>query len=64
MEKRKWLIKERESKHKSQEQLAEECNVTQMAISNIENGYRRPSPELAKKIAKALDFEWTKFYEN
>lgn len=63
MKKREWLIKKRESKNKSQEQLAEECNVTQMAISNIENGYRRPSPELSKKIAKVLGFEWTKFYE-
>lgn len=61
--KREWLIIYREKKKLTQEQLAKICETTQMNISNLENGIRRPSVEIAKKIGKALDFEWTKFYE-
>lgn len=61
--KRTWLIDLRNNKQLSQEELSKLCDVSQMQISNIENGSRRPSPELAKKIAKILKFNWTKFYE-
>ncbi len=61
--KRVWLINYRKNKKMSQEELACKCDVKQMTISSIENGTRRPSPELAKKIAIVLDFDWTKFYE-
>lgn len=61
--KRIWLIKRRTEKGFSQKKLAEICDTTQMTISNIENGTRRPSPELAQKLAKILNFEWTIFYE-
>ena len=63
MKKREWLIKLREKKELTQSQVATLCNTTQITICHIENGARRPSPELAKKLAKALGFEWTKFYE-
>ena len=62
--KREWLIQSRKEKGITQEELAELCDSTQMMISNIENGIRRPSPELAQKIASVLGFDWTKFYEN
>lgn len=61
--KRFWLIELRKKENISQEELAKKCNTTQMTISNIENGTRRPSPELAKEIAKVLNFKWTEFYE-
>ena len=61
--KRIWLINKRTEKGLSQKQLAEVCDTTQMTISNIENGTRRPSPELAQKLAKKLNFEWIIFYE-
>lgn len=61
--KRIWLINKRTEKGLSQKQLAEVCDTTQMTISNIENGTRRPSPELAQKLAKKLNFDWTIFYE-
>lgn len=61
--KREWLIELRIKKKFTQEQLAEVCGTTQMTVSNIENGTRRPSTDLAQKLAKALKFKWTKFYE-
>lgn len=63
MEKRYWLIKFRERKGLSQSKIAKEIGVSQQMYNYIENGKRRPSPELAQKIAKVLKFDWTKFYE-
>lgn len=62
--KREWLINLRNEKELTQETLAEMCNTTQMTISNIENGTRRPSTKLAQRLANILDFKWTRFYEN
>lgn len=62
--KRKWLIEKRKIKKLSQEDLANKCEVSQVTIARIEAGERRPSPELAKKIADVLNFSWTKFYED
>lgn len=59
----KWLVKKRESKGITQAQLAIICGVDVTMISHIENGKRRPSVEVAKKIAEALNFDWTLFYE-
>ena len=61
--KREWLIEKRKIKKISQEDLANKCDVSQVTIARIEAGERRPSPELAKKIADVLNFSWTKFYE-
>ena len=61
--KRLWLIKLRKKRKLSQYELSIKCGTTQMTISNLENGTRRPSPDLAQKIGKALNFDWTKFYE-
>ena len=62
--KREWLIEKRKNKKISQEELAKKCDVAQVTIARIEAGERRPSPELAKKIADVLNFSWTKFYED
>lgn len=61
--KREWLINKRIEKKLSQKELAEKCDVSQVSIARIESGERRPSPELAKKIADVLNFSWTRFYE-
>jgi len=61
--KREWLIRKRKEKGLSQEELGQLCDTTQMMISNIENGIRRPSTKLAQKLANVLDFKWTVFYE-
>lgn len=61
--KREWLIAYREAKGLSQQEVADAAGVTQMMISNIENGVRRPSPKLAMALARIFKFDWTRFYE-
>ncbi len=58
-----WLYDLRKKSQYSQEQLANEVGVSRQMINLIENGKRRPSPKVAKKIAEILNFEWTKFFE-
>lgn len=48
----------------TQEQLASECEVQRTTITMIELGENKPSVELAKKLGKVLDIDWTKFYED
>ena len=60
---REWLIAYRKAKGLSQIDVADATGVTQMMISNIENGKRRPSPKLARSLARIFNFEWTRFYE-
>lgn len=57
------LREKRIAKGLTQEQLAAEACVVRTTISNIECGIMRPSVETAKLIAKALDFEWTAFFD-
>jgi len=49
------LREQRERKHISQNELAIAVGVTQRHIAFIESGDRRPSMELAFKIAKELE---------
>ena len=42
-------------KNMSKKDLAEACGVTPMAITNYEQGTRRPEIEIINKMAKALD---------
>lgn len=53
----------RTEKNITQEELAAEVGVTRQHIGLIENKTANPSPTIAKKIAKVLDFPWTRFYE-
>lgn len=61
--KREWLIKKREAKGLSQEEVAKQCGSTQTTICAIELGSRRPSVKLAKQLANLLEFNWVIFYE-
>ena len=61
--KREWLIKLRNKLKLSQTEIAKLCDVTYQMYGQIENGKRRPSPELAQKIGKVLNFDWTRFYK-
>ena len=56
------LEKIRFKKGLSQEAVAKACGISRAAYTNIENGKRKPSPELAQKIGKVLGFDWTLFY--
>lgn len=60
---REWLIEKRNAKNLSQIELSLKVGISQQALSKYESGERNPSVETAKKIAKALGFKWTKFYE-
>lgn len=59
---RKWLIDLR--KGYSQAQIAEAVGISQQMYSAIELGERRPSVEVAKKIADVFGFDWTRFFED
>lgn len=61
-EKRDWLIKKRNQRGLSQLEVAKIVDVTQQFYAYIENGTRRPGPEIAQKIADVLDFDWTLFF--
>ena len=50
------------SKGLSQKDIADTVKITQPTYSNIEKGKRRPSVDVAKKIAEVLGFDWTEFF--
>lgn len=57
------MKEKRENKRLTQEQLAEIVGVDRTTITKIENG-SRPSVRTAQKIAEALKFDWTIFFED
>ena len=60
---REWLLMHRQDKGMTHEEVATICGISRQFYSMIENGERKPSVNTAKKIANALGFKWTKFYE-
>ena len=48
----------------TQEGLAKALGLSRAAYTNIENGRRRPSVKVAKKIGVILDFDWSKLFDN
>lgn len=62
-EKRDWLTKMRKERNLDQQDVAELIGTTQQFYNYVENGKRRPSPEIAIKIGKVLNFDWRLFYE-
>ena len=61
--KRVWLINLRAAAGKMQKDVADSAGISQPAYSNIEAGIKKPTVETAKRIAAALGFEWTRFFE-
>lgn len=59
---RDWLISYREAKVLTQEQVAELCGIKRPYYTMIETAKRRPSVDVAKKIAMVLDFDWILFF--
>lgn len=49
------IIRYRDAKKLSQKQLAAILDLSQSALSNLENGKRSPSLETIENLAKALD---------
>lgn len=44
--------------------LGQKAKVSISALSMIENGRRRPSVDLAKRLGAALGVDWTLFFED
>lgn len=59
------LISKRKDLGYSHQDVADKCgaNITRSFYGLIENGNRRPSIEVAKKISQLLGIEWTVFFE-
>ena len=57
-----WLVEIRSGR--SQYQMAAEIGIAQSTYASIEVGSRRPSVNMAKRIADVMGFEWTRFFEN
>lgn len=62
--KRDWLKYKRLNKKLTQNEVAEASGIERAYYTMIELGERRPSVQVAKSIAKVLDFDWTIFFES
>lgn len=60
---REWLIKLRNVKGFTQNEVASKCGISRSYYSGIEVGTRNPKPSTAKKIADVIGFDWTLFFE-
>lgn len=58
-----WLRDLRTEAGMTQDEVAAKACISRGSYANIENGERRPSVEVAKRIAAVLGFEWTRFFE-
>jgi putative transcriptional regulator len=61
---RNWLAQFREKAGLTHEEVATLAGIKRQYYSMIENGSRNPSVSVAKKIAEALGFEWTLFFDH
>lgn len=57
------LKKIRENKKMTQQEVADKSEIERSYYTMIENGNRKPSVEVAKRIAKTMNFNWTIFFE-
>lgn len=63
-EKRVWLYDLRKKRGMTHQDVADKSGIHRAYYTEIENGRRRPRPEIAQKIGKILGFKWTLFFEN
>lgn len=56
------LLEKRKERNLTQEEMACELGMSRQYYNALENGIRKPSIELAKKIAEKLGIEWTIFF--
>ena len=61
---REWLKDLRIAKGITQAKVAEAAGICESAYCMIESGKRDCAVDTAKKIAAALGFDWTRFYED
>ncbi|MER2190654.1 MAG: helix-turn-helix transcriptional regulator [Solibacillus sp.] len=60
---RVWLKNIREEKGLTQENVASMVGISRSTYGHIESGERGVTVSNAKKIASALNFKWTLFFE-
>lgn len=56
-----WLVELRGDR--SQQKMADEIGIAQSTYASYETQARRPSVRTAKRIARAMGFDWTRFYD-
>lgn len=61
---RNWLLEKRKNKKLTMREVALIAKIAESSFSLIESGQRNPSVSVAKRIAKLLDFDWTKFFDS
>jgi len=57
---REWLREIRGDR--SQLDIANLCGISHQMYNFIENGHRRPSVKVAKRLGEALGFDWTRLF--
>lgn len=57
-----WLVEARGNA--SQMKIAKQIGISQSTYASIETESRRPSVKMAKRIAAAMGFDWTRFFED
>ncbi|PFA67079.1 transcriptional regulator [Bacillus sp. AFS015802] len=61
MNKRTWLTKLRKRKKMTQQEVAEKAFIERSYYAQIENGIRKPSPEVTIKLGEVLNFHASSF---
>ncbi|EDL63894.1 helix-turn-helix domain-containing protein [Bacillus sp. SG-1] len=61
MTKRTWLITLRKERKFTQQQIADKAFIDRSYYAQIEKGERKPSDDVAKKIANILEFHFSAF---
>ncbi|WP_203334326.1 helix-turn-helix transcriptional regulator [Planococcus beigongshangi] len=61
---REWLKTKRLEAGLTQEEAAKKAGIARTTYAMIEQGERDPSVSVAAKIAGALKFKWTIFFDN
>ncbi|CAM4101458.1 helix-turn-helix domain-containing protein [Paenibacillus alkaliterrae] len=63
-QKRDWLSGLRNHQKLTHQDVADLAKIDRSFYTQIENGDRNPSVETAQKIANALKFDWTIFFNH
>lgn len=61
---RKWLKEARLRKKMTHNDVASKTKIKRAYYTMIENGHRTPSVNVAKRIARVLDFDWIIFFND
>lgn len=61
---RNWLTGFRNVAEMTHDDVSQKAEITRQYYGMIEAGLRNPSVDLAKRLAKILNFEWTIFFED